>query len=628
MAIARGAGRSAFTHRIRKVSATSNPDRADRLPRARHELLADLALLLLALLLTGCVSRRVTSSRQAPPAGTAFLSATGARWTGVSQAAGLRFRHFNGATGRKYMPETMGSGGAFFDFDGDGWLDLFLVNSRSLDEGRPGVGEAGLGSPGGTAPAPPRGMEPLPRLLRNRHDGTFADVTANSGLDRPLYGMGCAAADYDGDGRVDLFVTTCLDGDRLYRNLGGGKFRDVTAAVGLGDRRWGTSCAWVDYNRDGFPDLFVCRYVRYQLGASDRDCFGPDGKRMYCDPRHLPPDTCSLYRNEGGRRFRDVSAAAGIAAKPGKALGVAIGDVDGDDWPDLLVANDTLPNFLFHNVAGGPDRRFEEIGLEAGVAMPESGEPRAGMGIDLGDLENDGRLSLLVSNFSGEGLALYQQDRARSLLFTERAYEAGIGPESLNLLGFGLLLFDYDNDTRLDLFVANGHIQPEVHERSTELTYGERNLLFHNLGGGRFEEVGRVAGGPFAYEEVSRGAAFGDFDNDGDLDLLVTNNGGPAELLRNDGGNRAHWLQLRLLGRGPNTGALGAVATVRTGDRIQRQMVRTGSSYLSQSMTRLHFGLGIQTRVNSLAVRWPDGRMSRLRDLPADRLLTLREPNG
>jgi hypothetical protein len=548
-----------------------------------------------------------------PPAPQPFISSSaqvrGARWTDVSEQAGVRFRHVNGASGRKYMPEQMGSGGAFLDFDGDGWLDLFLVNSRPLPGARP---------MGNSAPA-------LPCLLRNRGDGTFVDVTAGSGLDRPIYGMGCAAADYDGDGRIDLYVSACLDGHRLFRNLGGGKFRDVTAQTGLGDRRWGTSCAWLDYDRDGWPDLFVCRYVRYRLGDSDRHCFAPDGTRMYCDPRGLPPDTCLLYHNEGGRRLRDVSATTGIAAKAGKALGVAVCDVDEDGWPDLLVANDTEPNFLFHNIRGSAGRRFEEIGLEAGVAMPESGEPRAGMGIDLADVENDGRYSMLVSNFSGEGLALYQQDRPRALAFTERAYAAGLGPESLNRLGFGLLFFDYDNDTRPDVFVANGHIQPEIHRQSTELTYAERPLLFHNAGGGQFVEAGRALGGPFARETVGRGAACGDFDNDGDLDLLVTNNGGPAELLRNDGGNRSHWLQLSLVGKPPNTQALGARVTVRTGALVQRRTLRTGSSYLSQSMTRLHFGLGSHARIDSVEVRWPDGSVTRLLDVAADRFLTVRQ---
>jgi hypothetical protein len=536
-------------------------------------------------------------------------SPVGPRWTDVTESAGIRFRHENGASGRKYMPETMGSGAAFLDYDGDGWLDLFLVNSRPL--------------PGEKAKPPT-----LPCLLHNRGDGTFEDVTAGSGLDHPIYGMGCAAADYDGDGRDDLYISACLDTQRLFRSLGGGKFQDVTAQCGLGDRRWGTSCAWLDYDRDGFPDLFVCRYVRYRLGESDRDCFARDGARMYCDPRRLPPDTCLLYHNESGRGFRDVSAATGVAAKPGKALGVAVCDVDGDGWPDLFVANDNEPNFLFHNVSGAGERRFEEVGMEAGVALPDTGEPRAGMGIDLADVENDGRYAMLVSNFNGEGLALYQQDRPRSLAFTERAYAAGMGPVSLNLLGFGLVFFDYDNDGRLDAFVANGHIQPDVHRQSTELTYAERPLLFHNAGGGQFVEVGGALGGPFAREGVGRGAASGDFNNDGNLDLLVTNNGGPAALLRNDGaaprdGEKPHWLQIRLIGRPPNTGALGAQVTVRAGDLVQRRAVRTGSSYLSQSMTRLHFGLGSHARVDAVEVRWPDGAVTHSPGRAVDRLVTL-----
>jgi hypothetical protein len=307
---------------------------------------------------------------------------------------------------------------------------------------------------------------------------------------------------------------------------------------------------------------------------------------------------------------------------------VAVCDADDDGWPDLFVANDTEPNFLFHNRAGASGRVFAEIGLGAGVGMPESGEPRAGMGIDLADVENDGRYAMLVSNFSGEGLSLYQQDRPRALAFTERAYEAGLGPESLNLLGFGLLFLDCDNDGRLDAFVANGHIQPEVHRQSTELTYAERPLLFHNDGGGRFVEVGRATGGPFAREGVGRGAACADYDNDGDLDLLVTHNGGPATLLRNESDHQAHWLQLDLVGAPPNTQALGARVVVRTGRVTQRQTVRTGSSYLSQSMTRLHFGLGASTRADSVEVRWPDGSTVRLQELAVDRRLTVRQNGG
>lgn len=504
----------------------------------------------------------------------------------------------------------MGSGCAFLDYDGDGWLDLFLVNGRAL--------------PGKRLQVPA-----VPHLYHNRRDGSFDDVTAGSGLDRPIYGMGCAAADYDGDGRVDLYLSACLDADRLYRNLGGGRFQDVTDRTGLGDRRWGTSCAWLDYDRDGYADLFVCRYVRYALGESDRNCFAPDGSRMYCDPRRLPPETCLLYHNERGRRFRDVSVGTGVADRFGKALGVAVCDVDDDGWPDLLVANDTEPNFLFHNTVGGPDgRRFEEVGMEAGVAMPENGEPRSGMGIDLADLQNDGRYAVLISNFNGEGLSLYQQDRPRAFAFTERAYEAGLGAESLNRLGFGLVFFDYDNDGLTDAFVANGHIQPEIHRQSTELTYAERPLLFRQSAAGQFTETGHRFGGPFAREEVGRGAASGDWDNDGDVDLLVSNNGGPAELLRNDaqsppGTPRPHWLQLRLIGSPPNTDALGARVIVRAGTLVQRRTVHTGSSYLSQSMTRLHFGLGSQARAESISIRWPAGSTTTLRDVPADRMLTV-----
>jgi enediyne biosynthesis protein E4 len=341
-------------------------------PRRVSALALALPLLLSLPLLLTAACYRSTQPRAADLRATSAPPDPGSvRWTDVSDAAGVRFQHVNGASGRKYMPEMMGSGAAFADFTGDGRPDLFLVNSRAL--------------PGSSA----RGQA-VARLLLNQGDGTFADVTTGSGLDRPLYGMGCSAADYDGDSRVDLYVSACLDRHRLYRNVGGGKFRDVTEQTGLGDRGWGTSCAWLDYDRDGFVDLFVSRYVRYRLGESDRDCFGPDGRRMYCDPRQVPSVTSLLYRNEDGRRFRDVSRETGIAAKPGKSLGVTVCDVDDDGWPDLWVANDSEPNFLFMNRPSPSGRRFQEIGLEVGAAMPENGEPRAGMGIDAVDLQNDG----------------------------------------------------------------------------------------------------------------------------------------------------------------------------------------------------------------------------------------------
>jgi hypothetical protein len=320
--------------------------------------------------------------------------------------------------------------------------------------------------------------------------------------------------------------------------------------------------------------------------------------------------------------------ATGIAARPGKALGVAVADVEDDGWPDLFVANDTEPNFLFLNRRG----RFEEVALSAGVAMPENGEPRAGMGIEAADVANDGRLALLTTNFSGEGLSFYRQERPRALLFTEEAFHAGLGEPSLNLLGFGILCFDFDQDGRLDVYVANGHIQPDVGRYSAGVTHAERPLLFRNMGGGRFTEVGAAMGGALAVAAVRRGAAAGDYDADGDLDLLVTQNGGPPELLRNDADPRGktHWLRVRLLGRGSGGGAdvpsggIGARVTLRAGGSAQRRLVRTGSSYLSQSDIRPHFGLGPHARVDSLEVRWPDGRVTRLTHLPVNREITVK----
>jgi hypothetical protein len=564
-----------------------------------------LFLIGIALAVSGCRGEGPAAAKARPAAATGGA----VTFADVAEAAGVRFRHTNGGSGKKYMPETMGSGCAFLDFDGDGWLDIFLVNSRPIK-----------GDKGGTTSA----------LYRNNGDGTFTDVTAGSGLDVPLFGMGCAVGDYDNDGDEDLYVTSALEPCRLFRNEGGGKFRDVTAAAGLDNgSRWGTSAAWVDYDRDGRLDLFVCNYLRYDL-AHDIFCGNRLGQKSYCTPRHYDGLPSTLYHNEGSSgRFRDVSRETGIAAVAGKGLGVLVFDVNRDGWPDLFVANDTTPNSLFRNESG---KRFTEIGTEAGVAFGENGLARAGMGVDVAALGPKGERAIVVANFSNEPVSFFWEEGPD--FFVERTFAAGLARPTQLTLGFGFLFLDYDNDGFADLFLANGHVQDDIQLFQSNLSYAQPHQLFRNRGvpaeGGvpAFEEVGAAAGGPFTLPRVSRGAARGDLDNDGDLDLLVSNNNGPCELLRNEGGSARHWLELRLVGRKSNRSAIGAEARVTTGERIFRDTVRSGSSYCSANMLRLHFGLGDRTQFDAVEVAWPSGRTERWPGGAADRLLTLTEGSG
>jgi enediyne biosynthesis protein E4 len=575
--------------------------------------------LVLLVYCTGCRpsagQRGSAAGREGVQEGSVRGDATGIRFTDVTAAPGVRFRHVNGAAGKKTMPETMGSGCAFLDFDGDGRLDLFLVNSRAL----PGTSS---GSPA------------LPALYRNQGGAppVFRDVTAGSGLDVSMYGMGVAVGDYDNDGRDDLYVTAALEPGRLFRNEGDSRFRDVTRAAGVGNEgHWGTSAVWLDYDRDSDLDLFVCNYIQYDL-AHDLVCKNRLGQKSYCTPHHYPPDQSALFRNEGGPpgapRFTDVSTATGVATPAAKALGVAIADFDGDSWPDLYVASDTTPNLLLHNRRGRHGTRvFREEGLETGVAYGESGLARAGMGVDTTWLEGEGgqeQLAIGVANFTNEPISLFAQDAPG--MFTDRTYEAGLATTHMELLGFGLFFFDADNDGRSDLFVTNGHVQDDIHLFQNNLRYAQRCQLFRGDGGVRFTEMGGTAGEPFRRERVGRGAVYGDVDNDGDLDILLSNNGGPAELLRNDTSPRGHWLQVETRGTRSNRHGLGAEVIVSAGGRRQRQWVRGGSSYCSASMQVPHFGLGEAARVESVEVLWPSGKVSRLGHQPADQRLIVREP--
>ena len=515
----------------------------------------------------------------------------------VTAASGIRFTHNSGRAGKKLLPETLGSGCAFFDADGDGWLDVLLVNSKDWT---------------------PRGRRSLHALYRNNRNGTFTNITAGSGLDVEMYGMGVAIADYDNDGRDDVYITA-LEGDRLFHNEGGGKFRDVTRQSGIANRSFGTSAAWLDYDRDGRADLFVANYVVW-TPETDLWCSLDGATKSYCTPESYKGTASKLYRNLGGGKFEDVSAKAGVADPTSKSLGVAVLDYDGDGWPDLFVANDTQPNKLYRNNRNGA---FTEVGLAAGVAFSEEGVARGAMGADAGDYDRSGRPHLLVGNFSNQMLGLYHNEGTG--LFVDEAPSSTVGRASLLTLAFGVFFFDYDLDGHLDIFAANGHIEEEIGRVQPRIQYREAPLLFRNLGKGKFENSSGAAGPDLTRPIVARGAAYGDYDRDGDLDLLVSTNHGPAYLLRNDGGNRNHWLSVKAVGTKSNRSALGAVVRIESPSGRQWSTVRSGSSYCSQSDLALTFGLGKDTVVSTLEIEWPSGARDRLSGIRADQLLVVEE---
>ena len=536
---------------------------------------------------------------RAPFAVLASAEPASVRFTDVTEEAGIQFRHFKGETGKRYLPETMGSGVAVLDFDQDGWMDLFFVNGWRLELGRP----EGAGSV----------------LYRNRGDGTFGDVTREAGLGSHAYGMGAAAGDYDNDGFPDLYVTN-LGLNRLYRNNGDGTFSDITFEAGVGDPSWGASAAWLDADNDGHLDLFVTNYVRW-TPAQDQWCgYGP-GAKHYCTPEIFSGDTSRLFRNLGNGRFRDVTKEAGLFNSTGKALGVALWDFDGNGLMDLVVAEDTQPDKIYLNRGGF---RFEEVGTRNGFGFSESGQARAGMGVDVADVDNDGGGVVAVTNFSYEGIGFYRW--GKGLNFIDQAVPAGIGQPSLLSLGFGLLFLDYDLDGWQDLLAVNGHIDDLVETVQTRLTYRQRPLLFRNGRDGRFLPMGRETGSALDRTYAGRGAAAIDYDNDGDLDLAVTENGGPAHLLRNQGGNRNHWIQIRLVGNASNRDGIGTLVTVKSGSTTQRRYRRSGSSYLSESDPRLTFGLDESKQVDRLELRWPSGITQVQEDVAAGQLLVVREP--
>jgi hypothetical protein len=536
----------------------------------------------------------------AAPAPVNSASSNKVQFTDVTAQAGIKFVHNAGKSGKKYLPETLGSGAAFLDADGDGWIDVLLVNGKDWT---------------------PRGRHTTAALYRNNHNGTFTDITKGSGLDVEIFGIGVAVADFDNDGRDDVYITA-LDGDRLFHNEGGGKFKDVTAESGIRNASFGTSAAWLDYDRDGKLDLFVANYVQW-TEKGDLWCSLDGNVKSYCTPESYKGTSSRLFHNLGGGRFEDVTKKAGLGDPNSKSLGVTIIDFDNDGWPDIFVSNDTQPNKLYHNNKNGT---FGEQGLSAGVAYGEDGVARGAMGADWADYDRTGRPHLLVGNFSNQMLGLYHNEG--NGLFVDEAPMSSVGRESLLSLTFGVFFFDYDLDGYPDILTANGHIEEEIGRVQPKIKFQEPPMLFHNLGAKKFENVSNAVGEDFRKPLVARGAIYGDFDHDGDLDVLLTSNNGPAHLFRNDGGNKNKWISIRTVGTKSNRDGIGASVTIVSASGKQWNVVHSGSSYASQSDLALVFGLGRDTVVNSIEAVWPSGAKQSFSNVAANQFLTIDEGRG
>jgi hypothetical protein len=543
------------------------------------------------------VTRRTFLAAAAP----LFASPLGFRLRNVTAAAGIDFQHNNGAYGGKLLPETLGSGCAFLDYDADGWQDILLIN-------------------GSDWPGHKRRRSTC-RLFRNNRNGSFTDVTRAAGLDVEMYGMGVAIGDYDNDGLPDILIT-CVGQNRLFHNTGKGSFVEVTKTSGLAGRQaFSTSALWFDYNRDGLLDLFVCNYVRW---SAQQDVFcSLDGKnKSYCTPEAYRGSTCWLFRNRGDGTFEDVTAKSGVFDTSSKSLGVALLDYDRDGWPDLIVANDTQPNKLYRNQRNGT---FEDVALAAGVAFSSDGKARAGMGVDTAEI-GPGSQSIAITNFDNEMIGLYR--RSQSSPYEDIAMPSGIGSISRNTLGFGCLFLDVDLDGHLDLAAVNGHIDDTVRHIRRDVSYAQPPHLFLNTGSGQFRDVAAESGAAFSAPKVARGLAVADFDRDGDLDLLVTTNGGPAYLYRNDqtSGNRS--VRFRLIGTKSNRDAIGSTVRIFHGGESQSRVVKSGSSYLSQSELPVTFGLGKRASVDRVVIHWPSGRIEEYKNLAAGRSYNCTEGKG
>jgi hypothetical protein len=598
---------------------TNIPPKAVHVFSVTHSRLSvALCLVLLPITFTGCKSNSATPERPASnasstpsePAPTAASTSAPPRPTGpitftdVTAQAGIHFKHNSGAFGDKYLPETMGSGVCIIDYDNDGWQDIFFVNSTNW----PGHGSG----------------KSYPALYHNNHDGTFTDVTRQAGLDIEMYGLGCAVGDYDNDGFDDLYITA-IGGSHLFRNLGNGHFSDVTARAGLADSGFPTGAVWFDYDHDGRLDLFVAHYVEWSL-ATDQAC-SLDGKhKSYCTPEVYKGQSARLFHNLGNGRFEDVTKRAGLEDASSKSLGIALIDYDNDGWLDLFVTNDTQPNKLYHNKHNGT---FSEEGAATGVAFSDAGRARAGMGTDASDYDNSGRQSLIIGNFTTESMTLYHNDA--SGLFTDQTAASGIGPPSARSLTFGSLFFDYNLDGLPDILAVNGHVADDISSVQPTLHYAEPPLLFRNLGNGKFEDVSNKVGPAFREPMVARGVAYADFDNDGDLDLVITTNNGRARLLRDDNANQNDLLRVKLVGTRSNRDAIGARVTLTTADGVRlHAMVKTGSSYLSQSEFPLTFGLGkpANEKFADLEILWPNGGKELISHVAADQFIIIKEGAG
>lgn len=526
-----------------------------------------------------------------------MLSSADVQFVDVTAESGINFLHINGAEGAYHLPETLGAGGAFFDADNNGYLEIYLVNSGYWD-------------------SPPSEKQTLSALYRNNGDGSFTDVTITAGVDnKGNYGQGAACADYNNDGYIDLYVTN-FGMNVLYRNNGDGTFTDVTRRAGVGDSGWSSSATFLDYNRDGYLDLFVVNYLVYSQDVTYRPC-GEGNTQTYCHPSLFEGAPDRLYRNNGDGTFTDVSQEAGIGGIGGmfhgKGLGVVSADFNNDGAPDLYVANDDTRNDFFYNNGDGT---FSEISLLAGCAYSFDGIAQAGMGVAADDYNSDGWIDIFVTNLSYETNALYRNNGDGT--FTDVIYEAHLGKESFVYVGFGTGFFDADNDGWRDIFIANGHIIDNIEDTHDVLTYRQPDQLFHNNGDNTFQEISENAGTYFQCAAVSRGALFGDYDNDGDIDLLVTQSNGPVTLLRNDNTTENNWIRIKTVGVVSSRDGIGTRVILTAGKRTQIQEVNPGASYLSSHDARLHFGLGSYTTVDRAEVRWQSGVVQVFENLPAN----------
>ncbi len=530
------------------------------------------------------------------------------RFVDVAAQAGVTLLNICGGPAKDYIIDEVGSGAAWFDYDNDGQLDLLIVNGSTRERAK-------------------SGGDPLVALYHNDGNGRFTDVTARSGFARRGLGMGVCVADYDNDGFDDVYVTSAVGGNALYHNNGNGTFADVTRQAGVADSGWSTGCAFGDYDRDGSVDLYVAHYVKFDERTIARRGETAGCKFMTvdvsCGPKGLKGEPDVLFHNDGRGRFSDVTKAAGINDPGYYGFGVLFSDLDDDGWPDIFVANDSTPNFLFHNNHNGT---FTETGLVAGVALSGDGREQSGMGVDAADYNRDGHFGLVVTHFSHDYTTVYENSGRG--FFTDASYTTGVAVGAGRYLGWGVGFEDFTNSGLLDLFVSNGHIYPEVDTHGLGTKYKERKQLFRNLGNKRFRDATDESGGPLVVEKSSRGAAFGDYDNDGDIDVLVVNLDERPSLLRNDTAPGNHWITLQLVGGRSNRDAIGARVTATAGGRTQSAEVRAGGSYLSNNDRRVHFGLGTAARAQQVQVRWPSGLVEPIGDLAADRFYVVREGQG